>query len=439
MVRASVLAGVLLAGIQAQAGWEAERTKALQLRLDDRMAEAVKVLEAAVARYPKEAGAHYELADVLLAQTYADSIVAAAPADGSRVPRLERIVAHFRRAMALDAQYRQIASAKLVSVYEEDDFRRPEEVERLSRDLIAMDPASPVWAIKLSHGLAAQQRCSEAARVLVAARSTVDRDRLLVLGMAMPDLFLKCDSMSLDDARPLLGSADAIATEILKTTPDDRDVLMMQAAALTALASKLPEGPEKAAVEARGTQVFGRFMEANPTRQAALRGEAPERVYDGFAYMNEFLSAGKTQEAHRLLESMKTKHAASAEFWSSAAWHHQQRGERDAAIAAAKRHVELAPRGPERYLLLGSLYAAWALDETRPPADRAADLEAAQSSIDAALAAGPDHTGALLHKADLLKTQAGLEQDATRKQALLAESGKLMAKAAKSYKSQPRP
>lgn len=437
MMRASVLASVLLLGLQAQAGWEGERTKALQLRLDNRTADAVKVLEAAATRYPQQAGVHYELADALLEQVHADSLGTSPPAD--RPARLERVATHFRRAMALDPQYRQVAAARLVSVYEEDDFKRPQEVERLSRDLMAMDPGSSVWPIKLAHGLAEQQRCSEAARVLMAARRTVDPDRRLLLGMAMPELVLKCDDMPLADARPLLEAAEAIAAEILKTTPDDRDVVMLQTAAVTALASKLPDGPEKTALEKRGSEAMDRFMALNPGRQAALRGEAPERVFDGFSYLNEFHTAGKTAEAQRLYASMKTRHADSAEFWSSAASYHQLRREREDAIAAAQRYVALAPPEALPHLMLGNMHLMWAMDEAEQPARRVEDLKAAQSAIDTAIAAGPNNTDALMSKAELLKAQAALEKDPARRQALLAEVKTWLARAAAAYKAQQKP
>jgi tetratricopeptide (TPR) repeat protein len=437
MTGATLLTGLLVIAAQAQVGWDAERTKALQLRLDNRTAEAVAVLEGAVTRYPREAGAHYELADAMLEQVRTEALSGSPAVD--RSARLERVATLFRRAMTLDPQYRQLAAAKLVSVYEEDGFERPGEVERLSRDLMAMDAASGIWAIKLAHSLAAQQRCGDAGRVLVDARATVDADRRLLLGMSMTDLFMKCSDMPLSDARPLLESAEAIAAESLKTTPDDRDVVLLQAAALTALASRLPEGPEKSALEARGAEVTTRFMDLNPGRQAALRGEAPERVYDGFAYLNEFLADGKIQEADQLLASMKTRHAASAEFWSSAAFHHQQRGERDEAIASAKRHIALVPSDPMPHALLAGMYVGWAMDEAAPRAQRLADLQAAQAACDAALQAGPTDTGALIGQAEVLKAQAALEQDPVRKEAVMAESRMWAARGAEAYKAQRKP
>jgi tetratricopeptide (TPR) repeat protein len=422
---------------QAQTGLEAERTRALELRLDNRTAEAVAVLEAAVTKYPREAGVHYELADALLEQVRVEALSGSPAAD--RVSRLERAATLFRRAMTLDPQYRQLAAAKLVSVYEEEGFERPAEVERLSRDLMAMDAASGIWAIKLAHSLAAQQRCGDAGRVLVETRATVDADRRLLLGMSMTDLFMKCPDMPLGDARPLLEAAEAIAAEALKTTPDDRDVVLLQAAALTALASRLPDGAEKTAIEARGAEVTSRFMDLNPGRQAALRGEAPERVFDGFSYLNEFLADGKIQEADQLFASMKTRHAASAEFWSSAAFYHQQRGDRDEAIAAAKHLVALAPSDPMPHVLLAGMYVGWAMDEAAPRAQQTADLQAAQAAYDAALQAGPNDTGALIGKAEVLKALAALEQDPARRQALMAESQMWAARGAEAYKAQRKP
>ena len=436
-MRALMLAATLVLAAQAQSGWDAERTRALQLLVNGKSADAINVLEGAVKRYPREAGAHYELGDALLDQVRADAIAGASSA--TRVPRLERVVALLRRAMSLDTQYLQIGAAKLLTVYEEDGFERPAEVERLSRDLMTRDPASGIWAIKLAQSLAAQQRCSEAGRVMVAAQKLVEAERQLLFGMSMTNLFLQCPTMPLADARPLLEAAGAIATEALKATPDDRDVLMFHGATLTALASALPDGPEKKALEERGAQVASRFMDLNPRRQAALRGEAPDVIYDGFAYVNEFLDAGKTAEAEKLLASMAIKHAKSAEFWSTATFVQQRRGKRDEALAAAKRHVELSPPGPEPHLLMGNLYAMWALDETAPPKQRLADLAAAQAAYEAALKIDPNDIGGLIGKSDALKTRAALEQDPTRKQALLAESREWSARAGEAIKAKQKP
>lgn len=436
-MRSLLLAGVMLVGAQGQAGWEAERAKALQLGLDNKTADAVKVLEAAVTRYPAQADAHYELADALLEQVYADSVAATPPAN--RAPRLERVATHFRRAMALDAQYRQVASVKLVKLYEEEDFQRPREVERLARDLMTMDPASGVWAIKLAHSLAAQARCGEGARVLVAARARIERDRRLLLGMAMPDLLLKCDGLPLADARPLPEAAESIAADVLKTTPDDRDAVMLQGAALTALASRLPEGPDRKAAEARSSALMDRFMDMNPARQRALQGEAPERVYDGFSYLNELLEAGKTQEAQRLYVSMKQRHAGSVEFWQSAATHHRMLGEHDEALAAARRHAELASGSPNAHLLMASLYMDRAAKDGAAAPQQAADLREAERAVDAALKAGPDDAGAMTIKASLLQAQADRESDPARKQALLAEWKTWATRASAAYRAGRQP
>lgn len=437
MMSATVVVSALFIGAQVQAGWDADRTKALQLRLDGKTSEAVTILEAAVVRYPTDAGPHYELADALQEQMRVAEGSTTQPA--ARTARWNRIATLLRRAMTLDPQYRQIAAAKLVSVYEEDDFKQPQEVERLSRDLIRMDPASGVWNIKLAQSVAAQQRCGEAARILVAARKTVDADSRLLLGMSMTELFLECQDMPLADARPLLESADAIAAEALLAAPDDRDVLMMQAAALTALASKLPEGPEKKAVAERGAQVSSRFFDLNPSRQAALRGEVPERVSDGFSYISELTAAGKTQEAEQLFANMKVKHDGSAEFWSSAAYRHQQRGERDQAIAAMQRYLELAPRGPRPQMMLGNMYVVWGLDESATPQQRATDLTTADAAFDAALQAGPDDIGALTGKAEVRRARAALEQDPARKEALMAEFRTWMTRVGAAYKAQQKP
>jgi hypothetical protein len=79
------------------------------------------------------------------------------------------------------------------------------------------------------------------------------------------------------------------------------------------------------------------------------------------------------------------------------------------------------------------------MDEAAPRAQRTADLQAAQAAYDAALQAGPNDTGALIGKSEVLKAQAALEQDPARRQALMAESQVWAARGAEANKAQRKP
>lgn len=430
-----MLAGALLAAsLQAAAGWDAERTRALQLRLDSKGAEAIAVLEAAVKRWPKQADAHYELAEAL--QEAAMLSPVSDPA--RRVALYERAATHYRQAIALNPEYRKLALAKMARLYEEDALNRPKEAEPLLREVLALDAASGLWAIKLAQNLAAQGRCREGSKVLVDARATVAPERAMLLGMSMTDFLLKCEALPLADARALLRAAERIGDEAVKRSPEDRDAVMLQGAALTALASRLPDGPEKDAVKKRGDAVFDRFMEMNPDRQRALQGEPPERVYDGFAYVNEFRDKGLTKEADRLLANMKRVHATSAEFWASAAVHHEMRNEPAEALAAARQGVAVAPRDPNAHLTLARQYQAAASREGAPAAERVAACKAGLAAVDASLALDPGNPGALMWRADLLDLQAQAEPDAARRRTLEKDAASWRAKAKAAMGSGPR-
>lgn len=427
-MRHLVLAGALLvAGGQAD-GWQAERTRALELRLAGKTAEAVAVLERAVKRWPAEADAHYELGDALLQATWeAEANEAAAPA---RAERLKRAATHLRRAMTLNQQYRQLALAKLVTVYDEDALNAPAQVETLARELQAMDPASGVWAMRLAHSLAAQGKCSEGARTLLAARTKVAPDRRFLLAMQAPGYLLKCDGLALADARPLLEAAEAVAAEELKRLPENRDAVQLQAAALTALGGLLPSGPEKTAIERRATAAFERFMELNPTRRRALAGEPPESIDEGFAYIIEFETAGKVAEARRLLTNMEKQHSGSADFWRRAIGHYQLSDAPAAQLAAAERYVALAPRDPQAHVLLAGVHMDRAQRDGAKPGERAASFKAADAALTVALKLAPDDIGAMLGRSDLLAAQAAHESDPARKEALLRDAKAWRQKAA---------
>lgn len=100
------------------------------------------------------------------------------------------------------------------------------------------------------------------------------------------DYLMQCESLGPADLRPLLTLAESTADAEIKRSPDDRDAVMRQGAVYTALASKLPEGPEKKAAEARSNARFDRFMEMDPDRKRALQGEPPEDLYSAFSYQD---------------------------------------------------------------------------------------------------------------------------------------------------------
>lgn len=426
-MRHLLLALGVAAALQGNPAWDAQRTTALQLMLDERHAEAVGVFEKAVSRWPTLADAHYELGGAIEHMVLAAQIKGTPL--GDRTTQLERAVKAYRRAAALKAEYRPLVLMKLMSVYDSDGLNQPREIEAAARALVKHDPSSAIYPLKLAQALAAQQRCSEGARVLLDADKTVSPDARDLLGASVLDYLMQCESLGPADLRPLLALAETTADAQIKRSPDDRDAVMRQGAVYTALASKLPEGPEKKAAEARSNALFDRFMEMDPDRKRALQGEPPEDLYSAFSYLGEFESKGLHAEAQRLLANMEKAHASSPEFWEKAASHHRFNGKPATAITATQRWAALVPKSPAPRVFLASLHLEAAEQPGATAAQRAAAFKAAHAEIDKGLAIDASSHVATETKAHIFKTQAASESDAARKRALEQQAAEWQRKA----------
>ena len=292
-------------------------------------------------------------------------------------------------------------------------LEKPAETEAFARKMQAADPSSATWVILLAKSQAAQGRCSEAARGLVAARQRVEASGQLLLGMSMTQLVLQCEGLPLADARPLLEAAEAIATTELKSDPENRDVVMLQGAALTALAQRLPPGPERSALEARGSASFDRFLDLHPDRKRALAGEPPADLARAFDFVREFLDQGRNVEAARLYANTQKVHGGSPTFRAQAATHH-------ARLAGS--HLDRASTEPPL-----------------PTAQRLAALQAGQAEIDRAFAFDPASKDAMMYGALILRAQADLEPDPSRKAVLLKDAAAWLDKAGMTPPPPPPP
>lgn len=426
-MRHLLLALGLAMAMQSDPAWETQRTDALKLLLDERHSEAVGVLEEAVSRWPMLADAHHELGGAIEQMVLGAQIKGTPLAD--RTTQLERAVKAYRRAAALNAEYRPLVLMKLMSVYDADGLNQPREVEAAARALVKLDPSSAIYPVKLARALAAQERCGEGARVLVEADRTVTPDARDLLGASVLDYVMNCDGLTPADLRPLLALAESTAEAEVKRAPDDRDAVMRQAAVYTALASKLPDGPEKKAAEARSNALFDRFMEMNPDRKRAMQGEPPDDLYAAFSYLGEFESKGLHAEAQRLLANLEKANASSPEFWEKAASHHRFSGKLAAAISATERWAALVPKNPDPRVFLGSLHLEAAEKEDATAAQRSTAFTAAHAEIDRALAMDASSRFATEAKAHIFTTQAASERDASRKRALEQQAAEWQRKA----------
>lgn len=359
----------------AQADWPSVQQQALEHRAARRGPEAVALLEGAVTRWPSNGEAHYELGDAWLAAAWE----AGGGASPEGTAALERAARHLAQASTLPGPHQPLATAKLVSAYDDDGLNKPAEVERLARQLARADPSSVVWPLKVARSQVAQGRCTEAADTLVQARPHVASDSHLLLGMTMVDLKVRC--MDLPDAhtRALAQAALEIGTTAVRDMPAERDAYMLQSGAAIMLAPLLPEGPERDRVEALGTAAFDQFRALNPTRQRAFAGEPPDDLYALFSYLREFEVDGHVEEARRLFARAEQVHGQSLEFWRQAATHSLLTTKRlDEALRAVDRALALDPSQGFDMLTKAQVLDAMAEATSDPARRRELTAEAAR-------------------------------------------------------------
>lgn len=173
----------------------------------------------------------------------------------------------------------------------------------------------------------------------------------------------------------------------------------------SALAQRLPPGPERTALEVRASASFDRFRALQPDRLRAMAGDPPADLARAFEFVRAFQQEGRTAEATRLYANIRKFHGGAPTFGSEAADHH-------ARLAAG--HLERLPQGPSRRCREPSV----------SPRSRLG-----RGGVDLALTFDPRSVIAMSERASQWRAQADLKSDRTLKVALLKEAAAWLAKA----------
>jgi hypothetical protein len=380
---------------QAPPNWEATAARAYALQADNKITEAIVLLERAVKAAPDFAQSHFALAEMLVA-------AAGLPlSDGSARTLeqrrfLERAVPHYTRALALEPH--QLADAvplSLWGVYDEGGLDSPPDVERVARVLMARHPESAIWRETLAEALGRQSRWKEAVDTLLEASRVVPVDERMSFGMVMADFARTRPAMPLGEARRLLGAADAVAGEIIAAQPNSRDGWMLRSGATGMLAERLPPGPERERLEKASASAFDRIMALAPKRDT-----------------------GSGQIAFVDPDAPPTPPPTKEELRKSL----------DEGLLAARASVAANPADDGMQAQLASFLWEVARDVSRPEPARRSAVDEGLRAAESVLARNREHLEATVYRGLLLKQSAALQTSPARRDALLAEAAAMQAR-----------
>jgi tetratricopeptide (TPR) repeat protein len=170
-------------------------------------------------------------------------------------------------------------------------------------------------------------------------------------------------------------------------------------------------------------------VKAEPVIQDMIRLD-PADVSSYFSLSKLYEDAGAFSEAEQmLLYAQKVKPEDSGVYMQLARYYNTQ-GEFDKTIAALEQRAKLEPDNPEAYFTISTYYWDNAQRNLRLREDeKMASVERGLDAVDRALKIRPDYMEALVYKGLLLRTQANIEKDPARQQALLKEAIRLQGEA----------
>lgn len=168
---------------------------------------------------------------------------------------------------------------------------------------------------------------------------------------------------------------------------------------------------------------------AEPVIQRMIQA-APEDPANYYALAKLYEDAGAYPEAEQMLIKGKdVKPNDSAGYMQLAGFYNRQ-GQFDKTIEALEQRAALEPNNPEAYYMISTYYWDNAQRNValREP-ERMANVEKGLKAVERALQIRPDYLEALVYKGLLLRTEALLEKNPARQQALIKEATQLQGQA----------
>jgi TonB family protein len=146
---------------------------------------------------------------------------------------------------------------------------------------------------------------------------------------------------------------------------------------------------------------------------------------------------GAISSAESTLLAMRRAQPGRTDSYHALAGLYRRSGQFDRAIGVLEESTALNPSDPNGYQIMVTFLAERAKDPSLAGAERLGYIRQGIAAADRALAVKPAFVEAMIYKNLLLRTQAGLESDATSRQALLAEADALRTQAAALRQSSP--
>lgn len=168
---------------------------------------------------------------------------------------------------------------------------------------------------------------------------------------------------------------------------------------------------------------------AEPVIQRMIQAD-PGDVANYFALAKLYEDAGAYPEAEQMLLYAKDTRPNDSAVHMQLAGYYNRQGEFDKTIAALEQRAALEPNNPEAYYMISTYYwdNAQRNVSLREP-EKMANVEKGLKAAEQALQIRPDYLEALVYKGLLLRTEALLEKNPEKQQALIKEATQLQNRA----------
>ncbi len=156
----------------------------------------------------------------------------------------------------------------------------------------------------------------------------------------------------------------------------------------------------------------------------------PREASNYFALASAYESAGRYQDAATTYEQVKALRLADPRVYLQIAGFYNRLGDFEKTVAALAERAALDPSNAEGYYTLATFYWDKAYRDSRL-ADEAKRVYIAKGleHVDRALALRTDYADAMVYKNLLLRSQAQLETNESRRASLIEEADRLRAEA----------
>ena len=168
---------------------------------------------------------------------------------------------------------------------------------------------------------------------------------------------------------------------------------------------------------------------AEPIVQQMIQME-PNEPSNYFALAQLYENAGRYEDAEQAINKAKEMRPNDPTVLMQVGTYYNRQGRFDDAIAAFEQRAAKEPNNPEAYQYMVPFFWEKAQkDHTLTEAQKREYVERGLAAVNKAISIKPDYLEAIVYKGLLLRTQALIEKDRKKQEALLAEAKSLTEKA----------